>query len=444
MKRLCLLLSVFFTATLLSACNGGALNPPFALRQAQGDNAQGDNVTGNAASGARSHAAAIQNPAKSTYKSIYAFKGTPDGASPYSGLVAWNGSLYGTTLNGSKNYCAGSCGSNNCYLGCGTVFALNSAGQESVFYNFDGNFNGGADGSWPFAGLTRLGSALYGTTSGAGKYQHGTVYTINGPSSERVIYSFAGGSDGISPEAPLIALRGTLYGTTVIGGGSGCGGSGCGTVFKITTGGTEKVLYSFKGGSDGNRVYAPVTALGGKLYGATLEGGQGCGSTGCGTIFQLTTRGKEKVLYRFSNSGDGAYPNGLIAVNGVLYGTTEGGGKKNSGTFFSITPSGTLTTLYNFLDIPDGNLPGASLIFSKGYFYGTTVGGGDNAGDGTVFQMTPTGIETVLYRFAGGTDGSAAQGPVYLYSGWLYGTTTRGGGTGCGGQGCGTIYKVKP
>ena len=427
MKRLCLLLPVFFTTALVAACSGGSPNPTAPYLST---------------SSARSHAFGAQSPAATGYKLLYKFKGTPDGASPYSGLVALNGTLYGTTLNGSKNYCAQSCGSNNCYLGCGTVFSVDSTGAEHVVYNFKGNFNGGSDGSWPFAGLTLLGGALYGATSGAGKYGHGTVYTVDGSGTEKVLYSFAAGTDGIAPEAALIGYRGNLYGTTVIGGGTTCGGSGCGTVYKVTTGGAESVLYSFKWATDGNRVYAPVTELNGKFYGATLEGGQGCGSTGCGTIFQLTTKGSEKVIYRFSNSGDGAYPNGLTAVGGVLYGTTESGGTKNSGTFFSITPSGTLKTLYNFTDIPDGNLPGASLIYSKGNFYGTTVGGG-TSGVGTAFKITPSGTETVLYSFKGGTDGSDAQGPVYLFNRWLYGTTTKGG-TGCGSSGCGTIFKVKP
>jgi uncharacterized repeat protein (TIGR03803 family) len=150
------------------------------------------------------------------------------------------------------------------------------------------------------------------------------------------------------------------------------------------------------------------------------------------------------VLYRFAGGDDGAYPNGLIEVKGVLYGTTEGGGTRNSGTIFSITPSGTETTLYSFKDIPDGNLPAANLIYNKGSFYSTTVGGG-TAGIGTVFKFTLPATETVLYSFLGGSDGNDAQGPLTLYKGWLYGTTHSGGGTGCSsGVGCGTIFKVSP
>ena len=376
------------------------------------------------------------------YKQIYRFKGTPDGASPYAGLTVVNGVLYGTTLNGSVNYCSSSCGGNNCYLGCGTVFSVGTSGNEHVVYNFEGNFNSATDGSWPFDGLTPLNGTLYGTTSGAGAFAHGTVFSVTTAGQEKVLHSFSGGSDAEGPEAGLTALNGTLYGTTLFGGGSGCGGAGCGTVYSITPSGTESVLYSFKGGSDGERLYSGVVAVRGRLYGATLfGGGTGCGGNGCGTIYEVTLQGKEHVIYRFTGAADGGNPNGLIAVNGVLYGTTESGGPKNSGTFFSVTRAGVEKVLYNFQDIPDGNLPGATLIYVKGNFYGTTVGGG-TAGVGTVFTVNKTGTEKVLYSFAGGNDGSDPQSPVVAHNGQLYGTTVQGGGTGCGGSGCGTVFKL--
>lgn len=292
--------------------------------------------------------------------------------------------------------------------------------------------------------MTSLNGALYGTTSSAGAHLQGAVYTVTTSGTESVLYSFAGGTDGSVPEAGLTALNGKLYGATLQGGSTNCGGSGCGAIFQVTTTGQEHVVYAFAGGSDGAKLYSGVTALHGKLYGATLfGGGTGCGGNGCGTIYQVTTAGKERVLYRFQGSADGAYPNGLTAVKGVLYGTTEGGGNRNSGTFFSIAPSGSLKTLYNFQDIPDGNLPGANLIFYKGSFYGTTVGGGVT-GVGTVFKVSKTGAEQALYSFKGGADGSDPQGPVSEMGGRLYGTTTTGGGTGCSGSGCGTIFRLQP
>ena len=422
-------LIIISLGAMLASC-GGAINPaapgvtPLVARANSG-------ITRTSASG---------------YQQLYVFKGTPDGASPYGGLVAVKGTLYGTTLNGSKNYRAGSCGSNECYLGCGTIFKVSKAGEEAVIYNFDGTFNSGHDGSWPFAGLTLLNGQFFGTTSSAGEHGDGTIYTSGTSGNEGVVYSFMGstGNDGQDPEAAMTQYAGKLYGTTVYGGGSGCGGAGCGTVFWTTPEGGEHVLYRFQGGSGGYRVYAGVTFIHDHIYGATLfGGGAGCGSTGCGAIYELNLHGKERVLYRFSGGDDGDYPNGLTAVNGVLYGTTEGGGTHNSGTFFSITRNGTFKTLYNFADIPDGNLPGANLIYSKGELYGTTVGGGTK-GVGTVFEINTSGAESVLYSFQGGTDGSDPQAPVYLLNGELYGTTTTGGNGGCtNGAGCGTIFKVK-
>ncbi len=428
MGRIRCIFGIFFSAVLLAACSGGGMNPA---------------VRGAAPMSAAARAAA---QATAGYKMLYAFKGTPDGASPYSGLVAVGGTLYGTTLNGSSNYCSQSCGGNLCYLGCGTIFSVNASGTEHVIYNFKGNFNSAQDGSWPFPGMTLLNGSFYGTAASAGAYAHGVVYAADTTGSERVLYSFQGGNDGEDPEAGVTADKSKLYGTTVYGGGAGCGGAGCGVVYWVSTTGKEHVLYKFQGGSDGMRPYAGVTRINKNFYGATLEGGTGCGSTGCGTIYEVNSKGKEKVLYRFAGgTSDGAYPNGLIAVNGVLYGTTEGAGARNSGTFFSITPSGSYKSLYSFKDIPDGNLPGANLINVKGTLYGTTVGGG-TIGVGTVYSITTSGTENVLYSFQGGSsDGSDPQGPLYYFKGNLYGTTVTGGGTGCGNNaGCGTVFRVKP
>jgi uncharacterized repeat protein (TIGR03803 family) len=421
MKRSCLLLAAVVTATLLAACGGSHFAP---------------STSSNAALAAKAHSSS------SSYKLLYSFAGTPGGASPLAGLIAVHGKLYGTTLNGSKNYCSASCGSNDCYLGCGTVFSVDSSGKEHVVYNFEGNFNSAQDGSWPFAGLTEFKGTLYGTTSGGGTGD-GTVYTVTTSGKESVLYRFAGGSDAQGPEATMIVAKGTLYGTSVYGGGSGCGGAGCGTVFSVSAAGKESVLYSFAGGSDGAHMYSGLAYLHGKLYGATLEGGSGCGSTGCGTIFELSLSGKKKVLYRFGGTSDGAFPNGLTAAGSLLYGTTEGGGARSSGTFFSITKSGKLQTLYSFQDIPDGNLPGANLLYLNGNFYSTTVGGG-TTGVGTVYEISKTGSESVLYSFAGGNDGNAPQAPVVAFKGALYGTTYKGGGTGCSSNGCGIVFSVTP
>ena len=148
-----------------------------------------------------------------------------------------------------------------------------------------------------------------------------------------LLYSFGGASgDGHYPDASLINVNGTLYGTTL-----GGGANGDGTVFAITTSGSETVLYSFKGGSgDGENPYASLINVDGKLYGTTTEGG----ANGGGTVFAISTSGTETVLHSFKGrqgGGDKPYAS-LIKVNRRLYGTTYAGGANGCGIAFSLTP----------------------------------------------------------------------------------------------------------
>jgi len=143
-------------------------------------------------------------------------------------------------------------------------------------------------------------------------------------------------------------MGGKLYGTTEQGGGSSnCAGQiGCGTVFSVTTAGKEKVIYAFQGGNDGNDPSAGLTRIGSTLYGTTQEGGgtgcQGYQIAGCGTVFSVTKEGKEAVVYAFQNAPDANAPSaGLINVGGTLYGTSTAGGANGSdGAVFSVTPAG--------------------------------------------------------------------------------------------------------
>jgi uncharacterized repeat protein (TIGR03803 family) len=158
-----------------------------------------------------------------------------------------------------------------------------------------------------------------------------------------VLFSFGRKPDGAGPIAPLIEANGTLYGTTLFGGASGYG-----TVFSITTSGKERVLYNFAGHSDGKGPGGPLLDVHGTLYGLTESGGSSScsasGYFGCGTIYSVTTEGAEKVLYAFTGGNDGTTPqDGLVNVNGTLYGTTIYGGGTGCqgggcGTAFEFTP----------------------------------------------------------------------------------------------------------
>src|SRR6202042_301702 len=148
------------------------------------------------------------------------------------------------------------------------------------------------------------------------------------------------------------------------------------------------------------------------------------------------------VLYSFKGgSADGATPSApLLDVNGVLYGTTSGGGDSGNGTVFSITSSGVETVLHNFEGGSDGADPVAGLINVDGTLYGTTVSGNRNR-LGVVYRISTGGIERVLHSFSGQPgDGRNPGAGLLDVKGTLYGTTPYGGSYRCGGVGCGTVY----
>jgi uncharacterized repeat protein (TIGR03803 family) len=235
----------------------------------------------------------------------------------------------------------------------------------------------------------------------------GTVFKLSPDDLLTVLYTFCPTGtcvDGLYPEAGLsLDEKGNLYGTTFQGGTGTCPDlSGCGVVFKVTPKGKETVLHSFTGGTDGAAPFAAVTMdTKGNLYGTTGYGGgaTACGQIGCGTVFEIARGGTEKVLWAFNGTTTGSMPlAGVIAdKKGNLYGTTEGGGVFNSGEIFKVTPGGHETILYSFCrqgNCADGSSPEAGLISdAAGNLYGTTATGGQagcgdgDAGCGTVFEL---------------------------------------------------------
>jgi uncharacterized repeat protein (TIGR03803 family) len=278
------------------------------------------------------------------YKALYSFKGGSDGAESID-LTYAGGTLYGVTRLGG----GGSCSTSD-EPGCGTVFQVSpKSGSESVLHSF----TAGSDGDYP-VNVIDVNGELYGTTTAGGDTACtgpsgvgcGIVFRIStSGKGYDVLYQFTGGTDGNGPNN-VIDVKGTLFGTTVIGGGSGCNGAGCGTLFELDPkSGKENILYTFQGGTDGAYANNLVTDENGTLYGTTAAGGgSGCGGGGCGTVFSISTAGKNyQVLYSFQGGNDGATPyNGLTDVNGTLYGTTWAGGgsgcgSSGCGTVFKLT-----------------------------------------------------------------------------------------------------------
>ena len=233
----------------------------------------------------------------------------------------------------------------------------------------------------------------------------------------KLIYTFPGGAGGADPLAPPTFVDGVAFGATYSGGDvSGCN---CGTVFA-----NGKVIYNFKGASSGDGAYPTGAFLlvGKELYGVTFQGGRSKGVCtsgsvhGCGTIFAIDAKGNERVIYRFKGGSDGEAPvSALISQNGVLYGVTAKGGTNGAcsdglpgcGVVFSVDSSGHEKVIYRFKGGTDGALPSAGLLVVKGQLYGTTAtGGGDcpasTSGCGTVFRMTPSGSEKLFTRLKAG------------------------------------------
>jgi len=323
---------------------------------------------------------------------LHAFTDRPDGAIPYGRLVLdvdGSGNLYGTTSVGGT-------------YGMGTVFKIDSSGTESVIYSFAGY----PDGANPYAGLVMDNSGnLYGTTENGGTSRLGTIFKIDTGGNETVLHSFAGGlTDGADPKADLILdAAGNLYGTTFLGGSRSFG-----TVFELDTTNTETILHNFTGGTDGGNPFGGLTRdSGGTLYGTAENGGsrslEGALTSyldrvqpeiphGCckGVVFALSGSG-EKVLYTFSGGNDGGTPVGDLALyNGLLYGTTLSGGpgQGHQGTAFSVTiANGNETVLHGFTGGKDGGTPqGGLLMNAAGVLYGTAEKGGGPNRHGTVFQ----------------------------------------------------------
>jgi uncharacterized repeat protein (TIGR03803 family) len=389
------------------------------------------------------HLLVVPRPAQAQTESVlYSFcsqANCADGYQPYTGLIVdREGNLYGTTLWGGAT-------------GWGTVFEISSTGEETVLYSFCSQANC-ADGAEPSSGLIKDAQGrLYGTTEDGGSNNWGTVFELSAPIksgaawTEKVLYRFSNPEDGIGPIGGVIGDReGNLYGIT-----AGGGTAGLGTIFKLTPSGEESVLYSF-----GSHPHDGYQSSGGlvmdkedNLYGTTAYGGQ----FGDGIVFKVSTAGQETVVYNFCSQtecADGQWPFAglLIDERGDLYGTTYLGGNTNSctccgcGTIFRITTTGK-ERVFQFTNT-GGQEPQAPVIAHNGDLYGTTSIGGIN-GQGTVYKVSSTGIETVLYSFCSLQDCADGQGPIGPVTvdgnGNIYGTTPEGGA-----YRQGTVYKVTP
>ncbi|HEY1615915.1 MAG TPA: choice-of-anchor tandem repeat GloVer-containing protein [Rhizomicrobium sp.] len=371
-------------------------------------------------------------PARGSDVVVHTFQGGSDGANPQSPLISdQSNNLYGTTVQGGSG--------TNCHSGdsggCGTVYRLAPDGTETVLYAF----TGGCDGANPNGGLVAdQAGNLYGTTAKGGDCSSdegfGTVYKLAADGTETVLHSFSGGTDGEYPSSSLtIDRKDNLFGEAAGGGKNQC----CGVVFRASPVGRLKVLHTFSGGSEGGiPAGGMIMDKSGNLYGTTSHGGgTGCNPSGCGTVFKLAPDGTLSVVYAFQGVSDGAFPEfGVVADrSGNLYGATVAEGAGRNGTVFKVTPEGTESVLYSF---PFGSVykPAAGVILDKvGNLYGLAATSQSRhcSECGLVFKITPNGTETQVGKFKGlgGRDPAAS---LLLKNEVLYGTAVVGGTFGYG------------
>lgn len=320
-----------------------------------------------------------------TLTTLHTFKGS-DGAYPDGTLVqAADGTLYGTTYGTvTGNKCTGVTG------GCGTFFKITTGGTLTTLLTFNN-----ANGNGPNGVVAGTDGNFYGTTNYGGAHGGGTVFKITSAGKLTTLYSFCSSTGCTQSAYPIAGIvqgtDGNFYGTTAGTYSTKCPLS-CGTFFKITSGGTLTTLHTFNG-TDGAIPHGVVQGTDGNFYGSTVDGGSSviC-SSGCGTIYKVTTAGTLTTLHSFclvKGCTDGYYPeDGLMqGTDGDFYGTTSYGGASKDGTIFKITSGGTLTTVHSF-DWTDGAHPSAGLTqATKGDFYGTSLSGG-YYGDGDIYSVS--------------------------------------------------------
>jgi len=341
------------------------------------------------------------------------------GASP-SGLLAVSGNtLYGTTTAGgaAANGTVFSLSTN------GSVFA-----DLHDFSVLDSNTGTNADGALPCGGLALSDHTLYGTASAGGAGGAGVVFSINtSGNSFTVLHNFtpldpvtATNTDGAFPSSSLVLSNGVLYGTTLAG---GFGESG--VIFSIATnGGSFTVLHHFtsvdpttRTNTDGVKPVANLLLVGGTLYGTASAGGSGAS----GTVFSISTNGSQfQTLYHFSavkpgngTNADGAIPDGDLAQAGTsLYGTTFAGGFGAAGTVFSLSLPLPPAVITQIVHNPDGSV---TLSFLGSPNSTNVIQAAPALGPSASWQNISTNTADPITGIWNFTDMTASQSSVQFY-----------------------------
>jgi len=384
-----------------------------------------------------------------TFTVIHTFQG-PDGANPRAGVTLGRGGhLYGTTELGGVG-------------GFGTVFEMTSSESGWVLTKLFEFRDVQADGYYPVAPVVfGPDGALYGNVQYGGENYGGAVFKLQPPATicravscpwTKTVLANLYGVYGLDPSGPLsFDAAGNIYGTAQLGGNFNfclAGGLGCGAVYELIKSQNWALnsLYAFTETNDGAYPNGGVILdPAGNVYGTVLGV----------NIFELTPSGSGwtfNVIASLSGN-DGYYPYaGLIWDNaGNLYGAAADGGSGDGGTVFELSRSGAgwNVDVLASLSGSGGSYAGplaALLRDSAGNLYGTSYSDGA-FGCGSVFRLTPSGggySFTSLHDFTCGTDGANPYSTLTMdASGNLYGTAYYGGGSECvGGSGCGVVFEI--
>lgn len=357
--------------------------------------------------------------AQGSFTTLYNFTGGADGGAPWAGLTQdSSGNLYGTAIlggfiDGGYNY------------NCGVVYQVNTAGTETVLYDFC-PYGEYASGTNPLAPVTPGNAGnFYGTATHGGLIGYGTVFNLDSAGNQTVLYSFIDQSDGCFPsQAPVIDKAGNIYGSTS---DFECS-YGYGAIFKIDNAGNFTVVHSFTRSDGAYPQYGRLTMdAGGNIYGVTEYGG----AFNKGALYKLSKSGELTVLHSFKGGKDGCLPYGSVVRDGHgnLYGTTSYCGSKNDGTIWEVSEKGKETILHNFAGgTGDGCFPyGGVVRDSHDNLYGATYSCGAYGYYGTLYELNESGSLILLHSF-NNSDGAYPTGEVLLTaSGTLAGTTYKGG-----------------
>lgn len=370
-----------------------------------------------------------------TFTTLYTFPGGSQGYSPNNILVAPDGTIYGGASYGS-----------NCP--CNLIFSV-SNGTETVLHRFSVPFGDQAEYAQGLI-LGHNAEVLYGTSQFGGTYGSscgglqmgcGFAFAYNLTSrSYKVLHDFSGPpTDGaFATGTQVLDPSGNLYGLTWAGGANGTG-----AVYEIPSKGSERLVYSFGNAPDAADPAGGLVGYNGSVYGASVSGGVNvCNNGNCGTIFEVSPTG-EKVLYSFTGGADGQNPYELVGDGkGHFYGVSRSASNVVIAVF-EITASGQFSIAYDgyFAAFMQWVIPGPN-----GTLYGVATGGNSKCGSngcGQIFQLTPTGNGNgnikILHQFDGADGENPQLGSLVLKNGALYGATAYGGSTNQG-----TIFKLVP